>query len=662
MPQHDVVALQLQGALHLGVDDVRQRQVQAERQFRIAAGRGFVGEMADPFQHRAGSDVLEEVLHRAGGSAVDVEHAVMGAQVGNHRLHIGQRNAQGACSLRLDLHARTVEHDAAADLFRQRPHRRLAILGEVAGFVIEASVHDASSHAEFSLGLVRRAILEREMRQVAAQAQRGLAQHAVFQRTCQPAAGMFRRLLRQVAADAVDGEIIDAAAEVGHARALGALAARQRVAAGQLQLHAVLYQVQLFQLDCQLPGVRQRPAAIQPELLERHRFVIEPGRHRQREARRIEGHAAALLSGFHMAAQFFEAGDVRQRRHRQRLGRTRDGRARRQRFHAQRIEIGRQLVVTGCRQRAAPAGHQVAHAAARRSFRQQVALHLRQRQAGCQFGQDLQVQRGSFHLGPGRLVGRRHLARRGGGRRQFDAVARAQRHILQFQRARDGRWRAGRGHQGGGMFFARRHAAAQGSDVQLRQVLAQCGDDVVQRHIGGDGGRARIVDAEPGAHATAGGLDVQLARQVRLPARQVGTAQFRIQLALPVLDVGNAGKRLVAEIGAHVERRRHRSRRRRLEGKLVAPPLVQHQGGDVFKLQRRTAALHIGPHDAAIAHHHFALRQQPVGALAIALLFQVDVDAGGVQLAIGFAPHVDFRAVEFQRFKAQAAGRHAPPR
>jgi hypothetical protein len=75
--QGHVIALQLQRALDARSVQIGQRQVQPESQARVAGGAGVLGEVADPFQHRAARHIVQEVLHGAGGAAVDVEHRLV---------------------------------------------------------------------------------------------------------------------------------------------------------------------------------------------------------------------------------------------------------------------------------------------------------------------------------------------------------------------------------------------------------------------------------------------------------------------------------------------------------------------------------------------------------------------------------------------------------
>ncbi len=111
----------------------------------------------------------------------------------------------------MNFHAGAVEHEAALDVLGLRPQRQrlavlvlAAVLGVMAGRVIELAVLDAPGHAELAAcALGRRVAVEGEVGQVAAQAQADVLRHAAFQRTAQPGAQIGRSLQRQVAVDTI---------------------------------------------------------------------------------------------------------------------------------------------------------------------------------------------------------------------------------------------------------------------------------------------------------------------------------------------------------------------------------------------------------------------------------------------------------------------------
>jgi len=212
-------------------------------------------------------------------------------------------------------------------------------------------------------------------------------------------------------------------------------------------------------------------------------------------------------------------------------------------------------------------------------------------------------------------------------------------------------------------FLVRRDPAADLGQVQLRQLAAELGADVGQPDVGREAGQPGLVQADPGAQRALAAGQLERIVEVILPGRQVGAAQFGVQLALPQRQVGDAGgEARMGEIGAQVERLAERGRRRGLQRHAVRVPAVQQRHVDVLERQFGRAALLVGPVQAAFADHDLALLEDPVGALAVARLRVVEHDAGHRQLAVGHAPHVEFGADDLERLEARLARRHAPPR
>ncbi len=491
--QVDVVVLQLQGALHLRLVQIGQRHLEFQAEAGVAAAARVFGEMADPAQHRAGRHVAEEALQRSAGAAVDVEDGIVGAEIRQHGAHVAQVEAEAAQGIAADFHAVAVEHDAAVDGLRQRPGR-LVVRRAVAGRVFEHGAGQAPGHAEFAaraFGRVRGA--ERELRQVAAQAQAHVFQHAALQGGGQPLAQVFRRGVRQEAADLGDAEAIQAAADVGYAGAM-AWPQRQLVAPGQVAAQAALGEGQLVDLDQQLLLRLVAPARLQGQAVERHGRFREPGRHAQRQVAGVDADAAAILGGVDAAAQVI---DARQGRPGRRRG---AGRARRLRLQTEAGHLPLDAVAGQARIGAVPGRGKIGQLAARREVGQQLALQRRQRQLRRQLGQGRQVDLGCLHRHALRLAGaRRGVGFADGTRRQHAAVGQGDREMFDGHRVAigaEGRLAFLRVRQ---QFLVRRQAARHARQVQGRQLRPHARGHAGQGQVGGEAGQARAVEADPGA-------------------------------------------------------------------------------------------------------------------------------------------------------------------
>ena len=664
--QGDVVAQQLQAALHAGFRQVRQRHAQAQAQARIAAGAGLVGEVADPFRHRAGRHVAQEFLHRRGSNAVDLEHHLLvRTQVRNHRLDVGQRHAHGAQGVAADFHARAVELDAAVDVLGQRPLRG-AVGVAVAGCVFEARILEAAGDVEFAAGALQHIIgAERESGQVAAQAQARIAQGAALQRVGQPVAQVLGGGQRQEAPHRADREAVQRGADVGRARPCPAAIGQQRqaVASGQRAGQRPLREGQAFDLDQQLLARVEIPARLQVEPVERHRALREPGRHVQDQRGRIDRQAAAVLAGVDAAAQVLETGRGRAGRHGRLAVPRRLGRTRRLRIDGQAGNNAAQAVAAQRRIASFPFGRHVEQAAARGVVEQHLALLGRQRQVAGQGGQRADVELARAQLAVFRLALARRapgLCERGGRQRvavaggdgeigQADGVAVGAEGRLAFVLTRQ-------------HFLACGQASGNTRQLERRQGRAQARIDVGQGQVGGEAGDPGLVDIQPGAHRTASAGHPDRQVDVALPGHQVGIAQVGIQLALPARDVRGTRAETVAEARAHVERPAERARRGGAQREAVAAAeAVQQRQGHVVQDQGRPAAQLVGPVDPAAADHDLALAQQPVGAAPVVLFIRVEPHPGHADDTVAAAPHVQLRTVHFERLQARLQGDQAPP-
>nr|GEU28062.1 hypothetical protein [Tanacetum cinerariifolium] len=671
--QHDVVVIELQRTLHLGVDQVRQRQLQLERQRGVAGGLRVFREVRNPFQHRAVGHVLEKFLHRAGRVAVDFQHRIVEGQIGDHGLDVGERHAAGSGRVATDFHAAPLEHEAALDVFGLRPQRQgLAVLAQllaveviVVGRVVELAVGELARHLEFAMR--RMVALERKMRQLAAHAHADVAGRAAFQRTGQPGVEVVRGLQRQVAVDAVELEAVERAGQVHHARALAV--ERHGVRAVQGTGQALLQEVHAVDAQLQLVIVLERPAGLQVEPVERHGRIGKVAGQLQHQLFRVEVETAALVAGVNRTGQVLEAGDGGHGRRGGRFTGLRLRRARRLRLQTQSHQVALQAVRLQGRETALPLGGKIAQQAAGRGVGQQRALVGRERQARGDAGQRAQVELCGAELdlfrpgaGSGRVRGRQrrrfhHQAVAGGQGQVADVDADTAR--AKLLEAGAGRARRGQRRQ----VFVGGNAARQLLQIEQRQVLGQHGGDLAQVDVGSKRRQALLVEAEPGAQRAAARMQFERHVDPRLPGRHVGIAQVGVQLALPHRRIRDArAKGGMGEVGADIERAGQCGGRRGPDRQLMVQPVVAQPDRDAGQRQRRRPALQVGPADAAVADDDFALQQQPFQALAIVGFVGIEILAGQEQAAVALAADVEVGPVERERMEPRLGRKHGPPR
>jgi hypothetical protein len=95
--------------------------------------------------------------------------------------------------------------------------------------------------------------------------------------------------------------------------------------------------------------------------------------------------------------------------------------------------------------------------------------------------------------------------------------------------------------------------------------------------------------------------------------------------------------------------------------KRARPAVLQHQR-HVLQRERAGAAQFVGPVQAPLADHDFALAQDPVGTEAAAGLAVVDPHPGHEQRPVVGAAHVELGADHLERLEARLAGHDGPPR
>ena len=218
--------------------------------------------------------------------------------------------------------------------------------------------------------------------------------------------------------------------------------------------------------------------------------------------------------------------------------------------------------------------------------------------------------------------------------------------------------RAFAGHRRNG--FAGRQAPADLGQGQRRPRWRQPRRHAAQGEVGRETGQARLVERQPGTHRALALVQFERVIEIRLPGGQVGIAQVGVQLALPQRDGSAAGgKARTRKIGAHVQRRRQRGRRRGAQGEAVAIPAVGQGQLDLLERQGGRFSLQVGPVDMALADDDVMLAQGPV--VGRPALFIVEHDAGHRQAAGGIAPHVQAGADQLERLEAGVAGQQGPP-
>ncbi len=598
----------------------------------------------DPAADRGGVDEAQHGRQRPGGAALDGEHR-LGGHVGDAAVHAAQGQAGHRAAHVAQRHRAAVEDDLAGGLRGRRPARRVAARRRRR--VVERHVLQRAGEAE--LAARRRAGLrrpeQRELGQVAVDAEGGAAHGAAAQGALDVAARAVRKGQRQVAREARHAAVAQAAFEPEPPREAPAAAAARAGAglpgAGEGDARVGVGERGVLHRDGE-QGRRARAPLDAPLHLRLH--AVERQQRLGEHAGQLDGavlhrqpRLAAALGGGQRHVGVAQPGAAERLRLGGRPGVDRQ--AGRRRLHAvapRRVD------------RPLPLGLQAADDAARPRLFEQPAQLVAERQPGGDLRQRGEVEPGRRDAAAGeRRAGRRAVARPGGAHvagGPVQAVGGEEVEAVQGERAAAG-------------VLAADEAAARPRQRQRLAVARRLQQHVVQRHVGGGALDAAVAHVDPGAQRAlaAGGAQRQL--DVAAQLGRVGARQQGVAGAAPAPPVARPRQQRLPEDAAQREALAERRRRRGVEAQLVAAQPVAHDDVDRLQRQRlrRAGALLVGPAQGGAAHGELALAQQPVerGAVVAAGAGAAQLDAGDEEAARGVAPHVERGAVDDELVEAR---------
>ncbi len=654
--QRDVVVQEADAALRARRVHFVQRQFELERQRGVALRARFPGEVADPFAHRAGLDVLQEVLCGAVGVAVDGEQRLVVTHVGQAAGHVGQVHAHHLGACHLERQRRLVEHHRPLDAGEGRPAARVGRhrARRVAhGFERRRLVgHVLDGHLDAEAALVRGAV--RKIEQVAGQHEGDVAGRAGLQRAGQVVAQMLRQRQRQIARDARHHGLVQRALQVHRADLAGV--GRVAVGAGDPGRQVGIGEGQVVAADHQFllaagPGERALQA------VQRHARLVEHAGQQQRHVGGVDAQRAFFIGEDDVARQVFDAGHGRVGVMAGRDGRQRAGAERHLAQRAAPVEVlGRRAVRTPARDVALPVDVQVVEPARGLLAAQRFEHVGRQRQGGGDGAHFGEVERGGLDLqvaqrvagihrpaerdvaqaargagGVGRCLERGARQRGLHGCRQRYRLRRGRRQRQPLQRLEAQRVLA----VGAALVRTQHLQAAHADRVQ---VLPDPQIDLLAGQAGlaaGDGAAGELHRAVGGERA-AGGRSQDL--QVALCGRQLKRVDLPIGLASPVVPIAGTGQQVVAEIGAQLDGAGEQRRRGGAGVQPVAGRAAAQVQADIAQRGFGQAVLLVEPAHRAFAEIDVALGQQLVEEGAVAAGARLHLDAGHRQGARGIAP------------------------
>ena len=593
-------------APHPRIGQLAQRQNQMQIETAGALDPEGIGEMVDALAHRAVGDETQEILGRAVGGAVNVEHAV-GFEIRQYDGHVLQFGTEDATAPGLHRHAGGFEKQFAGHAFDLRPARG----------VVELSILDPRGDPESAVLRVA----EGELRQFALEHQPRIHRAAAGQTVLQPVAGVLADHARHVAPHGAAVGIRETRLQVDLAGRIGA----RPVAPGRRAASVPVGESGAGERDFEL-AARMAPGALGGQFGKAQPRLGEDLRQFEGGVLARQAEATALVVALDAAGQTRKPRPGAHRRDAQ------AGKAGIHRIAGQRVAIG------------APLDAERRHRARRRKGRQTLANGRREGQPPGQPREHVEIE----------LIGD-ELAL---GRRRAALILKTQEKVggSQLQAVGGPKAEALAAGLGDAAFVAVAQPAFGVGQRNVGQILGQPHVGVAHREIGRHAADPPLGEFEPGAQA-AGTVGIERVIDPLAPGAKVGVVEAGVNLASPLARLCRIA---APQIAPHVEGRRKARRRLGHQPETVACAAVFEAEFEFVEHQFVGPAQRVAPLQAGVADHDLALVEQPLGEVA-APAIGFHRQTGDGNLPVGLTADRQIRRIDLQAPQAQAEQQQRTP-